>query len=237
MAARYRVVWEDLRGKILNETYPVGSLLPTEEELTILYGVSRPTVRHALSLLAEEGLVDRRKRRGTLVCEPQSRREYATHVQSFEAEMHTERRIPRTKVISCTREGADGTVCQALHIKEDDAVLRLVRVRYANEDPNVLVVTYVPLDVCPEVEQVDFEQCSLYQTLRSHGHEVVRARRRLNVELADAGSAAMLGMSTSDPVFVFHSYGYTDDNVTVEYSVATYRGSTNSFEFTIEMQA
>ncbi len=236
MNTRYKTVCEDLRSKILDGTYAVGSLLPTEEELTVLYGVSRPTVRHALSLLSDEGLVDRRKRRGTMVCEPTSRRKYTTHVQSFEDDMRTSRKIPLTKVISCMREDAEASVASALHIQEGDAVLRLVRVRYQNDDPNVFVVTYIPLSRCPEVEHVDFERCSLYQTLRLHGHEVARVHHRLDVALADAGSATMLGMSTSDPVFVFHSCGYMESDVVVEYSVSTYKGSTNSFEFTIEMQ-
>ncbi|CDH79548.1 GntR family transcriptional regulator [Pseudomonas aeruginosa] len=65
--ARYALVAKDLRDKIANGGYPVGSLLPTELELCELYEVSRHTVRAAITQLQNQGLVSRRKRVGTRV--------------------------------------------------------------------------------------------------------------------------------------------------------------------------
>lgn len=65
--ARYALVARDLKDKIANGGYPVGSLLPTELELCELYEVSRHTVRAAITQLQDQGLVSRRKRVGTRV--------------------------------------------------------------------------------------------------------------------------------------------------------------------------
>lgn len=64
---RYREIATALRGRIMEGEYPVGSLLPTEEELCNLYAVSRHTVREAIKCLLEDGLVSRKKRVGTRV--------------------------------------------------------------------------------------------------------------------------------------------------------------------------
>lgn len=63
----YKKIYDDIFFKIKNGEYPVGSLLPREEELCEIYGVSRITIRHALEILSREGFISRTKKKGTLV--------------------------------------------------------------------------------------------------------------------------------------------------------------------------
>lgn len=68
----YGRIAEDLKQRIVGGTYPVGTLLPTEEELAAHYAVSRHTVREALRKLREDNLVRSRRGAGTVVIPPQS---------------------------------------------------------------------------------------------------------------------------------------------------------------------
>lgn len=99
----YRQLAEVLRGRIGQGTYPVGTLLPTEQDLCDEYGTSRFTVREALRLLAEDGLVERRQGRGTEVV---SRTRHArlahslsslSQLYSYAEETHLE--IDRTMIV------------------------------------------------------------------------------------------------------------------------------------------
>src|SRR5882672_8088944 len=63
-----------LREKIMSGVFAPGSKLPTEIELIRLYGVGRITVRQALAALTKEGLIERKRRRGTFVTERKTRR-------------------------------------------------------------------------------------------------------------------------------------------------------------------
>src|SRR5262245_62551455 len=63
-----------LREKIVSGAYAAGSRLPTESELIRIYGVGRITVRQALTALAKEGLIERKRRRGTFVTERKTMR-------------------------------------------------------------------------------------------------------------------------------------------------------------------
>jgi len=60
-------IYNRLREDIQNGTYPLGSRLPTEEELSVRFNASRPTIRQALTNLSNEGLIMRRPRTGSTV--------------------------------------------------------------------------------------------------------------------------------------------------------------------------
>lgn len=64
------VLADRLRREILGETYPPGSLLPTERELVLTTGLSRGSVREALRILEAQGLVNTRAGQGLTVCRP-----------------------------------------------------------------------------------------------------------------------------------------------------------------------
>ena len=66
----YDNIKEDILDKIKNGTYPIGETIPSELELAESYGVSRATVRQALQILAADGYVEKRRRRGTIVTKP-----------------------------------------------------------------------------------------------------------------------------------------------------------------------
>ncbi len=79
----YRRLAEALKAEIASGQHPVGSLLPTEQELCEAHGASRYTVREALRLLAEDGLVERRQGRGTEVVSSAQRPVYAQSLTSL----------------------------------------------------------------------------------------------------------------------------------------------------------
>ena len=65
--ARYLKVKKDLRRLIIDGYYEVGDLLPSENELCKQYGMTRMTVRNALSNMETEGLIYRKKGKGSIV--------------------------------------------------------------------------------------------------------------------------------------------------------------------------
>ena len=70
MSAIYLQIQKDLLQKIKTGVYPVGDTIPAETILAKEYQVSRPTVRQAISLLVEQGILERKRKRGTIVCPP-----------------------------------------------------------------------------------------------------------------------------------------------------------------------
>lgn len=80
---RYAQIAHHLRQAILDDTYPVGARLPTEQELCSRFGISRFTAREAIRALLTAGLVTRRPRIGTVVIAKPDTARYANDAASL----------------------------------------------------------------------------------------------------------------------------------------------------------
>jgi DNA-binding GntR family transcriptional regulator len=90
---RYRQLTATLRDAIAAGEYPVGSLLPTEIEISRRFGVSRHTVRDALRILSSAGLIQRRRRVGTIVTAQNKAKEFVQPLPGFDEVMQYSRDI------------------------------------------------------------------------------------------------------------------------------------------------
>lgn len=224
---------DDLRQRIALGEWRDGEVIPTEVELAKAYGVSRPTVRQAIQKLVAEGRLERRRRRGTVVRTPKIDQSFTLTLRNFDDTMIANNRVPRTKVLMLKRERANAEVRRVLSLSEGAVVFKLVRVRYADDVPNLINVSYIPADLAPTFDEYDYEERSMYAVLREIGCQVVSAKRHLEVAGANTTQAHILDVSEGDPIYIFKTIGTLGDGTPIEYSLAAYRGESNSFEFAI----
>ena len=159
-----------------------------------------------------------------------SKNNFDTSIQALK-EVKEKGLTPSTKVLTFKQEKAEEEVRQKLNLKETEKVYKLVRLRYVDDQPNVLVTTYVPCRLFEHLSEVDFEKESLYQTFHKEGRDITSIQRKLDVILADETCADLLDVKNGDPLFYFHSTGYDESHTAIEYSIAKYRGDRNSFVF------
>lgn len=229
----YDQIKDDLLSKIKDGTYPEGRTIPSELELAEMYGVSRPTIRQALQILVSDGYLEKRRRRGTVVTKPKVSQSFTMSISSFEDAMRLAGRLPKTKALVFKRERANAEVEKRLELTRGQDVFKLVRLRYADDLPNVFVESYIPCTLYPGLDSFDFNESSLYAAMDTCGNPVMTARRRLEVIKADGAAAALLDVEAGDPLLLFHTVARDANGTAVEYSVATYRGESNSFELNV----
>ena len=229
----YDQIKDDLLSKIKDGTYPEGQTIPSELELAEIYGVSRPTIRQALQILVSDGYLEKRRRRGTVVTKPKVSQSFTMSISSFEDAMRLAGRLPKTKVLVFKRERANAEVEKRLELTRGQDVFKHVRLRYADDLPTVLVESYIPCALYPGLDSFDFNESSLYAAMDACGNPVMTARRRLEVIKADGAAAALLDVEAGDPLLLFHTVARDASGTAVEYSVATYRGESNSFELNV----
>ena len=229
----YDQIKDDLLSKIKDGTYPEGQTIHSELELAEIYGVSRPTIRQALQILVSDGYLEKRRRRGTVVTKPKVSQSFTMSISSFEDAMRLAGRLPKTKVLVFKRERANAEVEKRLELTLGQDVFKLVRLRYADDLPNVFVESYIPCALYPGLDSFDFNESSLYAAMDACGNPVMTARRRLEVIKADGAAAALLDVEAGDPLLLFHTVARDASGTAVEYSVATYRGESNSFELNV----
>lgn len=231
---KYQIIAQNLLAKIQNGTYPEGSLIPKEMALTQQFGVSRPTIRQAIQQLVDQGYLEKRRKRGTLVKRTKIAQAFTHVIQSYDQEMAANGLTTKTQVLQFQTEIASADVQAALNIAPQTPVYKLLRLRFANKQPVVLVTSYLPVAPLPQLNQVDFTQRSLYAELAQRGQAITHVRRKLEVLAADETIATLLNVAVQAPLFYFHTQGQTTTGQTLEYSIAKYRGDLNYFVFDID---
>lgn len=237
MNALYVKIKDDLLDKISNGEYEVGRTIPTEIELSKQYDVSRPTIRQAIQILVNEGYLEKRKKRGTIVCSAKIQQEFTQFIESFDSEMSRKGRMSKTKVIALKKEIANEEVVLQLQLENDKEVFKLVRLRYVDEQPNVLVTTYIPAHLFPDLLSIDFTSNRLYDVFAQKDYPIQSIRRKLETIKADDTVSDLLDVCVGDPLFYFHSIGFAKQHVPIEYSISKYRGDINSFVFELTHQS
>ena len=199
----YLQIKEHLRAQVLSGRLPPGTMLPSEEELGKIYGVSRPTVRQAIGELEREGLLERHRGVGTTVAQPRIRHSL-NEVLGFTERMELEGRRPSSRLLErsvVTGERLEEEVRAGLG--DPGRVLKLVRLRLADGEPIMLETAFVPLDLFPGLEQVDLEYGSLYRTLRErYGVTFSHIRQQLLASTPTRLEADLLGITTTVPVLI-----------------------------------
>lgn len=230
MGAVYLEIQKDILNKIDSSTYKVGQIIPSEVELAKMYGVSRPTIRQAIQILVDSGYLERKRKRGTIVCQKKIEQNFTQKIDSYDSQMNKTGHDSHTKVLTFKKEMATAEVKDVLKC---DVVFKLVRLRYINNQPNVFVTTYMPYSIFKEYESYDFSNNSFYDLCVKCKHPIITVNRHLEVTSADETLADLLEVNIQDPLFYFHSYGFDQNGEPIEYSISKYRGDTNSFTFTL----
>lgn len=220
--------------EIKKEHYKDGDMIPTENEISEEFQISRTTVRQAITELVQEGWLYRVKSKGTFVTHPKIKQDFLRKLESFKDQMERLGMKPSTQLIELRREKADEEVAKALNIAEGDEVIYLFRKRFADGEPIVTIQTYLPFDQCSFIMGHDLEKEPLYEILSEKEEtKILKVKRKIEAVEADEEDAQLLDMEKGKPVQYFHSVGFTSEDVALEYSRARYRGDRSSFEITV----
>jgi GntR family transcriptional regulator len=211
--------------------------LPTELELSSHFDISRPTVRQALNELVFEGYLYRIKGKGTFISKPKIKQDFLLTLDSFNNEMRKKGFSPSTKLIESNVIKSDEKVSKALELAVGSNVFELRRIRFTNQEPIVVVVTYIPCQKCPGLIEKDLESDSLYEILEKEYDLIIyKAVRNLESVAAGQYEAQLLEIKKGAPLQFFESITYLIDGTPIEYSLAKYRGDRNKFTFELRRE-
>ena len=219
------IIFKKIRG---GELKP-GDMLPTELEFQNIYKLSRTTVRQALSELVSEGYLYRTKGKGTFVARPKIVQDFMRKLESFNDQMQKMNLATKTMVLILDIVSPSVEVEEALQLAVNESVIHLRRLRFANDDPIVLVDTYLPT-LCSEVFKADLESISLYKLLsKNENTKIVRVIRQIEAINADHNVSMYLKIPLGDALQLTKTTGYNAAGQPIEYSIARYPGDRNKF--------
>lgn len=217
--------------EIKSGSYPVGSVIPTEKELSQMFEISRTTVRQAISDLVREEQLYRIKSKGTFVSRPKISQEFIQSIQSFNDDVRHAGRNPSTEVLELRVVHLSEEVAVHMDLPTDSKAIYLYRKRSADNNPIVRVETYLPYDSCAFILSHDFNTESLYQVLSAEEEtRITHVTRICEARAATAEDVNVLDMKRGRPIHYFHTMGYNRRGKLIEFSVARYRGDQSKFQ-------
>jgi GntR family transcriptional regulator len=220
----YFQVEQDLASLIARGTFAPGSQLPSEEELVQKYGVSRTTVRKAVSELDRLGLIEIRRGRGTFVRTEKITQEF-TELTGFVEDMVAMGLKPSAKVLGTAPMEANETVARELRVPIGTAVMQIRRVRMADDVAISLDETYLPMDLGRKVVENDLAVYPIFSLLeRKYDTPLLEADYRLEAISADLLVAVALGIEVKSPILLIERVSYSLDQRPVDYEKLFYRG-------------
>jgi GntR family transcriptional regulator len=188
---RYQEIAQELRERAL--AAPAGSVLASEADLSTEFGASRVTVRRALEVLRDEGLLAARQGFGWFVATepvPQSLQSLAT----IESHVEGVGKLSERKIEEFAYEEAPALVRQVLGVAE---VLRVKRVNLADGEPFAVVTVWCPAHLGSHLSRRDVERRPFYELLDV---ALRGATQTIAADLVDPDDARLLGVPAGSPI-------------------------------------
>jgi DNA-binding GntR family transcriptional regulator len=197
---QYRKLYEVLRKHISDGVYQEGDLLPSENELCQLYGMTRPTVRQALSTLANDGYIRKHQGKGSIVRRLQ--REIGILSVSGTTSAVGDRNL-KTQIIVKPQlmSWPDDFMFELSDLEKESGCIYMERVRLLDNIPIFYDISYIANINIPRITTRQFENRSLFKILRDHYNiEIKGGDQRIKAIPASSRISRFLKLKKDQPV-------------------------------------
>ncbi len=225
-----------LLARIAQRGLKPGDRLPTENEIAETYGVSRQTIRQALTRMVADGFVDRVQGSGSFVAKP--RPSHQSLLTSFTQNMRAQGYDPQRKLVksSLVESLPEPQTSPDMSAGPYQFISRLL---FVDGCPLAIADTWLPVECLggrldlftPEVLQAS----SLYEVLQGPdiGLRLARGVEKVRGALATSEQAQQLEVAPASPTLVVRRVSYTPSERPVEWTVMTF--AADHYEYTVEL--
>ncbi|WP_175990086.1 trehalose operon repressor [Bacillus sp. Marseille-Q1617] len=221
---KYKQIFEDLSKKIQDGTYNTNTILPSENELAVIYSTSRETIRKALTLLAQKGLIQKLRGKGSLVLDV-SRMDFPiSGLVSFkELQSSMGREDIETTVHEFGLVNAGSSLSSIFEVQDKTEIWSVVRSRQIQGEKIILDKSYF---LKSEVPLLTKEICenSIYEYLENDLELPIDfAKKEIVVEECTDEDRRYLDLDGYDHVVVVKNYVHLKDATLFEYTESRHR--------------
>lgn len=228
---KYKTIYQTIKDKIISEEYKENQQIPDELTLCKEFDCSRMTIKKALDLLVDEGLMYRKRGQGSFIM---SKGNLSNRIDVPERELQgfTKSANGKTtsKILTFQLEFATEKIAQNLNISINDPVYHIVRVRMVNDKPYVIEKTYMSTNIIPGIN-LEILNGSIYNYIEKKlGYKIASAQKTTRAAISNELDHKELGLKDYEPVLEIEQIAYLDNGTPFEYSISRHRY--DLFEFT-----
>ncbi len=220
----YLRIAEAMAALLKSGAYPAGFSLPPERVLCERYGVSRMTLRQAMSILEREGLIESHRGRGTFVA-PNRLQKQEQELRSFTEEIVARGGKSDSRIISFEVIAPPPSAKEFFSLVEGSKVYEISRLRYKDSTPLAVETAMIPQKICPWLERFDLAKNSLYRIIEeSYGLRLQTGVEEISAELPSSTDRKLLCVPKKAAVLVINRKTFTDTGIPLELTRSVYRG-------------
>ena len=215
---KYKQLFKQLERDILGEKYQFGDFLPSEHQLMEIYQVSRDTVRKALALLQEEGLIEKVRGQGSKVVKQEQLDFPVSNLTSYQELVAQHQLQSKTNVISLDKITVDKKLSKTTGFPEYRLVWRIVRQRVVDNIASVLDIDYLDKSLVPDLTR-EIGEHSIYsyleETLKLN---IAYARKEITIDHVSNQDQILLDIGRDQHVVSIKSQVYLADGRQFQYT-------------------
>ncbi len=233
---KYKYIANDIRNKIINGTYVPNTPMPIEKELCAEYNVSKDTMKKALALLVEEGVIFRQSGKGTFVRSNLLNNEHSyidSSLSGYVAQRAFDNNLVESEVTFLEVINPPQYIADNLQIDADTFVYHFERIRRLNGANDIIEESYVPIDIVLRLNR-EILQASFFDYVENKLHlKIKSAFKTIKVEKCDEYCAEILGLEVGDPLPITNETIYLSTGKAFCYTIVKYQYHKFNFVTTI----
>jgi GntR family transcriptional regulator len=231
----YVQVAETIRSRITTNWYKQGDLIPSYKQLEKEFNTSNITVRKAIGVLVENGIINRKKGIGTEVSkvdEDNITWELTGNLQSLRNSY--DKVSLAAEVLEITKTTCPPHIGKILSVGPKKKIWRMKKIRRHEEIIMAYYVTHSDPRWCISITKSEAEKGGFIDLFRrKSGLTLTRLEQKVEASVADLDLSAILKVSFGSPLLHIENTYYTDENKPVLITQIYYRGDKNSYKATI----
>lgn len=217
----YRSVMRDIKHKILDNQYP-GMKLPDERSLSSMYDVSRSSIKRALDVLVQQGIIFKKRGSGTFInplyLKNRAMFRYEGSNLGITDSFKLDGKKQGIKLLNYRVIPASDEIRQDLFLDENEYVYKIERLRLIDDQPFMIETGYIPIKILPTLSP-DILESSIFNYLENKkGRTVTRSYLTLTVDPSSQADQKLLGLKPTEPVGIMEGVFFLDDGTPFEVS-------------------
>ncbi len=179
--------------QIQEKKWKANSMIPTESELMEEFDVSRTTIRQAISILVQEGILERRQGKGTII-KPQLFVGTLSKLKGFAEEAKENGMIPSSKLLSVTMSRDFPYEKSILQVPKGEEICLIERLRFVNQLPIAIERSFWPKEIGELLSSRDLNDSTFYEILEENHIFLKHASEKISAVNATLSEADLLGI-------------------------------------------
>jgi GntR family transcriptional regulator, mannosyl-D-glycerate transport/metabolism system repressor len=225
----YKQVANQIKKQIQSDNLDKDDAIPSEQKLSESFNVSRVTIRQAIKLLVDEGILYKVRGSGTYVKQPKIEHDIY-RLQGFTEEMESLNHVPSNQVLEFSMQLPAEPIKEKLNLKDNEKVFFIRRLRSGDGEPMILEETYMPVTLFPDLS-VEVMTRSKYEYVEKKGYKIKERQGEILPHIPSKELRDILQMKDSS-CLAMNLCAYLEDGTLFEYTKLYFRSEKYTFKFT-----